>query len=52
MIYFLLIVMLNDSAIIESYSSRADCEVRRQVIKIDYPGASTACLRMESKGVV
>jgi hypothetical protein len=52
MIYFLLIVMLNDSAIIKSYSSRADCEVRRQVIKIDYPGASTACLRMESKGVV
>lgn len=49
MIYFLLIVVLNDSALIESYPSLADCEVRRQVVRIEYPGASTTCLRMETK---
>ena len=48
-VYFLLVVFFQDSVGIESYSNKADCEIRRQVIKIDHPGLSTKCIRMETK---
>ena len=49
MVYFLLVVFFQDSVGIESYSNKADCEIRRQVIKVDHPGLSTRCIRMEVK---
>ena len=52
MIYFLLVVFLQDGVGIESYPNKADCEIRRQVIRIESPGLNTQCIRMESKGVV
>jgi hypothetical protein len=52
MIYFLLVVFLQDGVGIESYSTKAECEIRRQAIRIESPGLNTQCIRMESKGVV
>ena len=49
MIYFLLIIMLNDSVMIESYPTLIECEMRREDIRTNYPGASTKCLPMEEK---
>ena len=49
MIYFLLIIMLGDSVMIESYPTRAECEIRRQAVKIDHPGVNTRCLQMEAE---
>ena len=49
MMYFLLIVVLGDSIMIESYPNLAECEIRRQVVKIEHPGVSTKCLRMDAK---
>ena len=46
--YFLLIVVLGNSVMIESYPTKAECEIRRQVVKIDHPGVSTKCLRMDT----
>jgi hypothetical protein len=46
--YFLLIVVLGNSVIIESYPNLAKCEIRRQVVKIEHPGVSTKCLRMDT----
>lgn len=52
MIYFLLVVFLHDGVAIESYPTKADCEIRRAAIKIDHPGLSTQCIRMETKDYV
>ena len=52
MIYFLLIIVLGDSVLIESYPTRAECEIRRQAVKIDHPGVSTKCLPMETENRV
>jgi hypothetical protein len=52
MIYFLLVIFLQDGVSIESYSTKAECEIRRQAVRIEHPGLSTQCIRMESKGVV
>jgi hypothetical protein len=46
--YFLLIVVLGDSVMIEAYPNLAQCEIRRQVVKIEHPGVSTKCLRMDT----
>ena len=48
MIYFLLIIILGESVLIESYPTRAECEMRREAVKIDHPGVSTKCLQMET----
>ena len=48
-VYFLLVVFFQDSVGIESYSNKADCEIRRAAIKVNYPGLSTQCIRMETK---
>ncbi len=47
--YFLLIVVLGDSVMIESYPNLAECEIRRQAVKIEHPGVNTKCLQMEAK---
>ena len=52
MIYFLLIIVLGDSVLIESYPTNAECEIRRAAVKIDHPGVSTKCLPMETKNHV
>lgn len=52
MIYFLLIIVLGDSVLIESYPTRAECEIRRQAVKIDHPGVNTRCLQMETENRV
>ena len=49
MMYFLLIVVLGDSIMIESYPNLAECEIRRQAVKIEHPGVNTKCLQMEAK---
>ena len=49
MIYFLLIIVLGDSVLIESYPTIIQCEIRREAIRTDHPGASTKCLPMEEK---
>ena len=49
MIYFLLIIVLGDAVLVESFSNRAECEIRRQVVKIDHPGVNTKCLQMDTK---
>ena len=49
MIYFLLIIMLNDSVAIESYPTLIECEMRREAVRANYPGVSTKCLPMEEK---
>lgn len=49
MIYFLLVVFLQDGVGIESYATKAECEIRREVIRIEQPGLSTKCIRMETK---
>ena len=46
--YFLLIVVLGNSVMIESYPTKAECEIRRSVVKIEHPGVSTKCLRMDT----
>jgi hypothetical protein len=46
--YFLLIVVLGDSVMIESYPNLTECEIRRQVVKIEHPGVNTKCLRMDT----
>ena len=48
-VYFILAIFLSDGVAIESYSNRADCEIRRQAIRIDNPGLNTRCIRMEMK---
>ena len=52
MIYFLLIIVLGDAVLIESYPTRVECEIRREAVKIDHPGVSTKCLPMETKNHV
>lgn len=52
MIYFLLVVFLNDGVGIESYETKAECEIRRQALRIDHPGLNAHCIRMESKKYV
>ena len=42
------IVVLGDSVMIEAYPNLAQCEIRRQVVKIEHPGVSTKCLRMDT----
>ena len=49
MIYFLLVIFLQDGVGIESYLTKAECEIRREVIRIEQPGLSTKCIRMETK---
>ena len=49
MIYFLLVIFLQDGISIESYPTKAECEIRREGIRIEYPGLSTKCIRMETK---
>ena len=49
MIYFLLIIVLGDSVLIESYPTLIECEVRKEAVRTDHPGASTKCLPMEEK---
>ena len=46
--YFLLIVVLGNSVMIESYPNLAECEIRRQVVKIEYPDVNTKCLRVQT----
>ena len=46
MIYFLLVIFLQDGVAIESYETKAECEIRRQAIRIEYPGLTTQCIRM------
>ena len=48
MIYFLLIIVLGDAVFIESYPNLAECEIRRQVVKIEYPDVNTKCLRVQT----
>ena len=48
MIYFLLIIVLGDSVMIESYPTRAECEIRREAVRTNHPGVSTRCLQMET----
>ena len=48
MIYFLLIVVLGDAVMIESYLNLAECEIRGQVVKIEYPDVNTKCLRVQT----
>ena len=48
MIYFLLIIVLGDAVLVELFSNRTECEIRRQVVKIDHPGVNTKCLRIET----
>ena len=52
MIYFLLVVFLQDGVGIESYPTKADCEIRREAFKVSHPGLSTKCIRMEMKEYV
>ena len=49
MMYFLLIIVLGNSVMIESYPNLAECEIRRQAVKIEHPGVNTKCLQMEAK---
>ena len=49
MIYFLLIIVLGDAVMIESYPTKAECEIRRSAVKIEHPGVSTRCLQMEAE---
>jgi hypothetical protein len=46
--YFLLIVVLGDSVMIESYPNLTECEIRRQAVKIEHSGVNTKCLRMDT----
>ena len=48
MIYFLLILALDDSIYIESYPTRIECEIRREVVWVEQRIKST-CLRVETK---
>ena len=52
MSYFLLIIILGNSVLIESYPTNAECEMRREAVKIDHPGVNTKCLQMETKNYV
>ena len=52
MIYFLLVVFLQDGIGIESYKTKAECEIRRQAIRIENPGLNTQCIRMETEKYV
>ena len=49
MIYFLLVVFFQDGVGIESYPTKAECEIRRSAVKIEHPGVSTRCLQMEAE---
>jgi hypothetical protein len=48
MMYFLLIIVLGNSVMIESYPNLVECEIRRQAVKIEHPGVNTKCLRMDT----
>lgn len=48
MTYWLLIIVLGTQTFIESYPTKADCEIRRAQVKVDVPWVSTTCLRMET----
>ena len=52
MIYFLLILTIGNSVYIESYPNRAECEIRRQEVRIERPGINSMCLQMEKKNSV
>lgn len=47
MIYFLLILHLGDGIYIESYPTKAECEIRREQVRIEHNARGT-CLRMET----
>ena len=47
MIYFLLILSLNDGIYIESYATRAECEIRREQARVEHQ-VKGMCLRMET----
>ena len=47
MIYFLLILALGDGIYIESYATRAECEIRREQARVEHQVSGT-CLRMET----
>jgi hypothetical protein len=47
MIYFLLILALGDGIYIESYTTKAECEIRREQARLEH-NIRGACLRMET----
>ena len=47
MIYFLLILALGDGIYIESYTTRAECEIRREQARVEHQ-VKGMCLRMET----
>ena len=51
MIYFLLILYLGDGIYIEAYPTKADCEVRREQVRVEQQVRGT-CLRMETGNYV
>lgn len=48
MIYWVLIIVLGNETLIESYASKTECEIRRAQVRIEVPWVNTTCLRMES----
>ncbi len=48
MTYWLLIIVVGTHTLIESYPTKADCEIRRAQVKVEVPYVSTTCLRMEN----
>lgn len=49
MTYFLLVIFLYGDAYIELYETKAECEVRREQIRIETRSATTKCIEMESR---
>lgn len=47
MIYFLLILYLGDGIYIELYPTKAECEIRREQVRVEHNARGT-CLRMET----
>jgi len=48
-VYFLLVIFLQDEVRIESYPTKPECEIRKEVIRVNHPGLSAKCIRMEIK---
>jgi hypothetical protein len=49
MSYALMIWMVGQGVIVESYLTMMDCRVREATIQQQHPGASTSCIWMEEK---
>jgi hypothetical protein len=47
--YFILVIFLYGNTYIESYETKAECEVRREQIRIETRSATTRCIEMESR---